>query len=179
MNIIQVLRQYNPKSMEQRGINLAVSLSTRDLREQLSPPFAPRRDRPGGSPRTNFGSMMMPVPHLSTSRRKLLTVFSPPLSFSAPFFLEGGKDGNDFDVSPESETMPRIIRRMFNAGNIQSWIMEQEMKSAISRYKRSESQFYPDSRFESMSNMRPCVERTRMKRTKEVAVASRMRPHML
>jgi hypothetical protein len=26
MNIIQVLRQYNPKSMERRGINLAAAL---------------------------------------------------------------------------------------------------------------------------------------------------------
>lgn len=38
MNIIQVLRQYNPKSMERRGINLAASpFAARAPREWLSP----------------------------------------------------------------------------------------------------------------------------------------------
>lgn len=55
---------------------------------------------------------------------------------------------------PSRKTIPDYLE------NVQCEYLILDYRTAedvISRYKRSEPQFYPDSRFESMSNMRLCA----------------------
>lgn len=89
--------------MEQRGINLAVSLShrARDLREQLS--SSPRRSEDN----LRFDDDADRTPeHIAMETFDCL--FAPHLRFSAFFLSKGEKDDNDFDVSPKSENYPGL-----------------------------------------------------------------------
>jgi len=127
MNIIQVLRQYNPKSMERRGINLAVSLSLR---------------RPG--PARSFRPLPTPVRMAVREQTSIRwwcrsrtwahrdenswPPFSSPLSFSGPFFRKEKRMVTTLDVSPKSKTISDYLENV-QRGEYLIWIIWPELKT--------------------------------------------------
>jgi len=84
--------------------------------------------------------------------------FSSPLSFSDPFFRKEKRMVTTLDVSPKSKTISDYLENVQRG----EYLILDYMAGAedvISWYKRSGPQFYPESRLESMSNIRSCALR--------------------
>lgn len=114
MNIIQVLRQYNPKSMERRGINLAASpFVARALRERL-PPHRQSGYQSEDKLWVDDDAGWASVENATGGKSRLR--FSSLLSRSDPFSREGKKMVM-ISMSRPSRKIFRIIWLMFDAEN--------------------------------------------------------------
>lgn len=115
MNIIQVLRQYNLKSMERRGINLRrPHTSATAARANGFPAAIAAVPADAG---TNLSSMMTPVSAPEHVTAETLDCFFVAAQFFRSFLPEGEKDGNDFNVPLKLGNIPDYLAEMFDAGN--------------------------------------------------------------